>query len=75
MLKKSVLVFVFLCISISSFAQSSIEFTEEEKKWIEDHPSIVYGYEPNWPPFEMYENGEYKGIVGEYVKIIEKETT
>ena len=66
---------IILLISyFSSFSQSSVEFTEEEKQWIADHPSIVFGYEPNWPPFEIYKEGEYTGIIGDYVKIIERET-
>ncbi len=55
------------------FAQSDY-FTEEEKKWIKEHPTIKYGYEPDWPPYEIYKNGEYTGIVGEYVLILERET-
>jgi len=51
-----------------------IEFTQIEKEWISKHPIINFGYEPQWAPYEIYENGEYKGIVGEYVKILERET-
>ncbi len=52
----------------------NINFNEKEKEFIKEHPIIEFGYEPRWEPYEMYENGEYKGIVGEYVKIIERET-
>ncbi|MDX1651461.1 MAG: transporter substrate-binding domain-containing protein [Brumimicrobium sp.] len=51
-----------------------IEFTPEEQMWIKDHPVVHFGYEPRWEPYEIYEDGEYGGIVGEYVKIIEEET-
>lgn len=51
-----------------------IEFTQKEKVWIENHPVIDFGYEPNWEPYEIYEDGEYSGIVGDYVKIIEEKT-
>ena len=61
-----------MLLTFNSFAK--IEFTEEEKEFIKNHPKIEFGYEPNWPPYEMYEEGEYKGIIGDYVKIIEKET-
>lgn len=54
--------------------QSQIIFTEEEKAWITEHPEINFGYEANWPPYEIYINGEYTGIVGDYVKLIEKHT-
>ncbi|NQX97766.1 MAG: transporter substrate-binding domain-containing protein, partial [Flavobacteriales bacterium] len=41
---------------------------------MEKHPVINFGYEPKWLPFEIYENGEYSGIIGDYVKILERET-
>tara|TARA_B110000285_G_scaffold72692_1_gene83697 strand:+ start:38 stop:1549 length:1512 start_codon:yes stop_codon:yes gene_type:complete len=52
----------------------SIEFTVEEQQWIKDHPIVNFGYEPKWSPYEIYENGEYTGIVGDYVQRIELET-
>lgn len=51
-----------------------IQFTEKEKNWIEKHPVIDFGYEPNWEPYEIYEDGVYTGIVGDYVEIIEEKT-
>lgn len=54
--------------------QFNIKFTQEEKQWLDEHPVIYFGYEPNWPPYEIYKDGDYQGIVGEYVKILERET-
>ena len=51
-----------------------LEFTPDEQEFIKNHPVIEFGYEPSWEPYELYEDGEYKGIVGEYVKIISRET-
>lgn len=51
-----------------------VKFSEEESEFIKNHPVIEFGYEPQWEPYEIYEDGEYKGIVGEYVKILERET-
>lgn len=59
--------------SIGLLAQN-ISFTEEEQQWIEDHPTVMFGYEPNWEPYEIYTNGNYEGIVGEYVKILAEAT-
>lgn len=67
------LIFSLLFFSLPVFSQN-IQFTPEEKQWIKDHPVIEFGYESRWLPFEIYENGEYKGIIGDYVKIIERET-
>lgn len=71
--KKDFLV-LFVIMFCSVVYGQKIKFTEEEKKWIKDHPIIEFGYEPQWKPYELYENGEYQGIVGEYVKIVERET-
>lgn len=49
-------------------------FTEEEIEWIKKHPIINFGYEPNWPPYEIYENDIYTGISGDYIKMIEIHT-
>ena len=49
-------------------------FTEVEIEWIKKHPVINFGYEPNWAPYEIYENGIYTGISGDYIKMIEFHT-
>jgi len=49
-------------------------FTQSEIEWIKNHPVINFGYEPNWPPYEIYENGVYTGISGDYIKMIEIHT-
>lgn len=73
-MKSLAILFVLLLLPLSySWSQKSI-FTEEERAWIEAHPVIRFGYEPNWPPYEMYENGRYKGIVNDYLQRISKET-
>lgn len=74
MIRKLFITLFILCqVSIIS-AQHHIEFTEEEQNWIKNHPVIEFGYEADWPPFEMYADGEYTGIVADYVKLIEKYT-
>ena len=64
-------VVLFFFLSGSLFSQD-IEFTKAEKEWIKEHPVINFGYEPKWEPYEIYDDGEYKGIVGDYVKILEE---
>lgn len=49
-------------------------FTEDEITWINEHKEIHFGYEPNWPPYEIYDGKEYTGIIGDYLQIVEKET-
>ncbi len=68
-------IFSFLIVLLSFYSNAQeIKFTEEEQEWIKNHPIIEFGYEPNWEPYEIYENLEYTGIVGDYVHIIEERT-
>jgi two-component sensor histidine kinase/ABC-type amino acid transport substrate-binding protein len=64
---------LILLLPIFGSAQS-IDFTEKEKSWIKNHPVINFGYDPNYEPYEIYEDGVYTGIVGDYVNIIEEKT-
>ena len=76
LLLHNVLLFFLLLNTTSSIGllAQNISFTEEEQQWIEDHPTVMFGYEPNWEPYEIYTNGNYEGIVGEYVKILAEAT-
>lgn len=68
---------IFFLIVLPNWSLSQVyqlEFTPEEKEFIKNHPVIEFGYEPSWEPYELYDDGEYKGISGEYVKIISRET-
>lgn len=67
---------VFLSFFLSSFIAfaQSISFTQEEEEWIKNNPIVNHGYESNWPPYEIYEGGEYTGIVGDYLNLVEQET-
>jgi two-component sensor histidine kinase len=46
--------------------------TQEEISWIEEHPVVYFGYDPYWPPYEMYVNGKYTGICADFIKAISK---
>lgn len=63
-----------LFASIAFGQDNQVQFSQEEQQWIAEHPVIEFGYEPNWPPYEIYEDGEYKGIVGDYVLLLEEAT-
>jgi two-component sensor histidine kinase/ABC-type amino acid transport substrate-binding protein len=73
-IKNVCIVFILFFTIINGHSQTKIEFTAKEKAWIKDHPVVKFGYDPDWPPFEIFQNNEYKGIVGEYVNILKRET-
>ena len=48
------------------------DLTQEEKEYLKDN-SFTYAGDPNWLPFEAFNNdGEYTGIVSEHIEILEK---
>lgn len=64
----------YIVLNATTLLSQAEYFSEDEKAWIKAHPVIQFGYEPDWPPYEIYNGNEYTGIVGEYVKILERET-
>ena len=51
---------------------SGPEFTPEEKAWLEEHPVIRISGDPDWLPIEAFDSeGQYVGIVPEYIKLLE----
>lgn len=54
-------------------SQPPLNLTEQEKQWIKQHPVIQFTGDPNWLPFEAFDQkGQYIGIVSEHLSIIEK---
>ena len=54
-------------------AQDSLDLTPEEKQFLIDHPVIRVTPDPDFPPFEWFdEDGQYSGITSDYVAIFEK---
>jgi len=52
---------------------SSIQLSHTEKKWLKNHPTIRFTGDPNWLPYEAFDKqGNYVGIVADYLKIIEQ---
>ncbi|MGB1268546.1 MAG: transporter substrate-binding domain-containing protein, partial [Flavobacteriaceae bacterium] len=71
---KSFIIVILFFKAITFVGQEKIEFTYEEQQWIKDHPVVHFGFDQNWPPFEMYKNGKYTGILADYLAHIEKQT-
>ena len=52
-----------------------VVLSEPEKIWIQKHPIVYWGVDPNWPPFSSYDkHGQMSGIDVEIVKLIAKRT-
>ncbi len=49
----------------------SLELTEQEKAWLEEHKTIRLGVDPAFPPFEFIDKkGNYRGFGADYIEII-----
>ena len=47
--------------------------TPFERSWLQAHPDILLAGDPNWPPFEIVdEEGDYRGIVADYIQLLEE---
>jgi two-component system sensor histidine kinase EvgS len=51
----------------------TLKLTIAEQQWLIKHPTIRFTGDPNWLPYEAFDQqGNYIGIVAEYLKIIEQ---
>jgi PAS domain S-box-containing protein len=63
---------VFLAITDAS-ASSQVELTPQEKQWIEEHPVIRLGVDPDWPPFDfMDQHGYHQGVAADFLRLVSK---
>ncbi|SJM95295.1 Virulence sensor protein BvgS (fragment) [Crenothrix polyspora] len=52
---------------------ASVVVSKHEKKWLQQHPVVRFAGDPNWLPYEGFDNqGRYIGIVAEHLKLIEQ---
>ena len=51
----------------------SLDLNEKEKQWIKDHPVVTYS-EVNWKPLSIIDNGQMKGIMGDYLEFVSNQT-
>jgi signal transduction histidine kinase len=52
-----------------------VVLNEAEKAWIQKHPVVSWGVDPNWPPFSWYnKQGQVTGIDFEIVKLVGERT-
>jgi diguanylate cyclase (GGDEF)-like protein/PAS domain S-box-containing protein len=56
-------------------ANSQLDLTESERKWVRENPGVSFTGDPNWLPYEAFdEEGRYIGIVSEHLQLISELT-
>jgi diguanylate cyclase (GGDEF)-like protein/PAS domain S-box-containing protein len=66
---------LFLTVTLlaSANVKDSSLLSDEEKEYLKQHKTITFTGDPNWLPFEAFnENGEYIGIVADHLALLEK---
>jgi len=66
--------FLVLILLIQLNLAANTHWTKEEKKWLKEHPVLRVAPDPTYPPVEYIdEDGNYKGISADYLKLLAKE--
>ena len=53
-------------------AAARLTLTDTEKEWVNAHPNIRLGFDPEFAPFEfLSDSGKYQGAAADYVRLIE----
>ena len=71
------LLFIVATMTLSNIkgqAATTLSLTPLEQQYIEEHPVLTLGIDPEFLPFEFIDEDEYKGIASDYVKLIEERT-
>ncbi|WP_372880767.1 transporter substrate-binding domain-containing protein [Psychromonas sp.] len=53
--------------------EQAVMLSPAEQKWLQAHPGLKLGAEPNWPPLGYFnQQGEYSGLLADYHALIER---
>ncbi|MEQ9825259.1 MAG: transporter substrate-binding domain-containing protein [Puniceicoccaceae bacterium] len=66
---------LLLLLQMSLHAQNPVFWTDDESRWIEQHPVIRVGLDPGYPPYSFRDpEGQYDGIAIDYLAQLEQLT-
>jgi len=73
-MKKSIFIIFILFISFNTLNAVELQdsLTTKEKEWLKAHPIIKHTGNPNYLPYEAFDNGKHLGMVSDYLDLIEK---
>ena len=55
----------------SKTATKTIDLTEEERKWLKDHPVLRVAPDPDYPPIEFFDTkGRYQGVAADFMRLV-----
>lgn len=56
-------------LALEETKSASLELTNSEQVWLNEHPVIEVAATPDWPPFEFKEKGQYKGLHADILRV------
>ncbi len=66
---------LLLFLLLNLYAQTSVNFTPEEKKWIQTHKTVTLGADYDWPPYDFVDdNLKHSGIAADMLQLISKKS-
>ena len=63
---------LFILVFIQNIYANKLYLTQEEKNYLETKGSIKMCIDPNWMPYEKFQDGKYIGMTSQFFKIIEQ---
>ncbi|MEN2396286.1 bifunctional diguanylate cyclase/phosphodiesterase [Pseudomonas halotolerans] len=62
---------ILLSLMTWTATAGALMLTDEERRWLKDHPDLRLGVDASWPPFEFRDDqGRYQGLAADYVDVI-----
>ena len=61
---------LFLLARSAPATAEPLQLTVDEQAWLRAHPVVRLGVDPNYPPFEFYENSAYQGMAYDYLYLL-----
>ena len=60
-----------LALSTTLLQAAPLALNETEQQWLNDHPDIRLGIDPDWAPFEFRDkDNNYRGMGADFISLI-----
>ena len=66
--------YLLASLGVAGDSETHVTLTEEEERWIAEHPNVRVHNESDWPPFNFAENGTPKGYSVDFMNLLGKKT-
>ena len=65
----------FLLFFVHALAASTLSFTPEEKRWIDENPVVILGADYSWAPYEFVDStSKHSGIAADFLALVSQKS-